>query len=577
MDLMSCNEEEKWMEIPEILSYNDFGDNIVVSGAVYTRDTVYNRPYYVILYDEIDGKGKTKWIAKNVSREFLSERFYNLIKEVREIEDAFPEIEAFVIEFNIDSNANVNIIKTNRLEKVINMARAMTDKEFADTKSFAKCTYLDTNHILSDCAYWNPLDQLGTNPRPLDYSLFREVITVDTWNRAIRDLGYTEVNGELMQKVGNKPYVSINYTFEGLTPNSISAELRYKLYHYYEKKLRTDRKLHTKLETVVLNTYDFSTDEKLQNLLNDGFKENEIAALKDGLYRITNNILVNYQSISEGDRNSLQRMTEIRREIRRQQPVQETNVMKLYKYIKELLDSICLYATPQYTRQTRCAFLAKELCETLTERGYFSEEEMENFMTSITTISTEIKRDIRRYTCGEMTREEFNSLYGHLRSGIFDIRTDCFAKIHFEPNQYMSEKYSKNTENENSGKLLDANILKTALTDIGLSITPERFIDFIIKCLKNKEIFKFELTKTLNLMLETIARLGEVLGIAREDMSYLEIQDLLSYHSRDSYIQIIQSRRDMYHANTYLILPDLIFNVGDIDVIKLDRKMNFKF
>ena len=61
--------------------------------------------------------------------------------------------------------------------------------------------------------------------------------------------------------------------------------------------------------------------------------------------------------------------------------------------------------------------------------------------------------------------------------------------------------------------------------------------------------------------------MGDILGIAREDMSYLEIQDLLSYHSRDSYIQIIEMRRNMYHANRYLMLPEVIFDVGDIDVV----------
>ena len=76
------------------------------------------------------------------------------------------------------------------------------------------------------------------------------------------------------------------------------------------------------------------------------------------------------------------------------------------------------------------------------------------------------------------------------------------------------------------------------------------------------------LLSSISLILDMIAVVGELHGIDREDMSYLEIQELISYHSRDSYIQIIQSRRDMYHAYSYLVLPDLIFDVGDIDVIE---------
>lgn len=96
-------------------------------------------------------------------------------------------------------------------------------------------------------------------------------------------------------------------------------------------------------------------------------------------------------------------------------------------------------------------------------------------------------------------------------------------------------------------------------------------MDFLIQATKNREFFKFEFTKSLSLILEIIIRLGESLGIAREDMSYLEIQDLLSYHSRNTYLQIIEQRRSLYRANTYLVLPEVIFGVGDIDVIDIDE------
>lgn len=563
------------MEQPETRKQDIRNENgIVRSGVLCTRDTIHNRPYYMVVYNEEDGTGKTMWIAQNASREFLTERAYNLLKSAREIEDAFPDTDAFKIDFTIDKDEKINVIKWEKLDKVINMSRPMTDKEFADTKSFAKCAYLDTNHILSDGAYWNTLDQLGTNPRPLDYSLFKEVITNDIWNKSILEMGYTKVDGELMQKVGNKPYVSIDYTFEGLTPASIPSRIRYKLFDYYEEKLKKDKKLHNNLEkNLIFNIYDFSTEDKLKNLLTYGFTEEETDVIRQGVFQITTNIIKNYHATCSQDNTGLANLADIRRSVQRNQPLLETNVMKLYKYIGELADSIKKYGTPQYTRQTRCTFLAKRLCETLVEKGYYTRETMDAFVTSIATVSTELKRDLKKYSCGEMSKEEFNELYGQLRSGIFDIRTDCFEKLNIEP--FITGKTKKNDEKkeDRDGSLLDTAILDKALKDIGLSATPEKILEFIIICYKNKDLFKFELTKSLNLLLEIIIRLGEVLGIAREDMSYLEISELMSYHSRDSYIQTIQSRRDMYHANTYLLLPDIIFDIGDIDVITLNRKV----
>ena len=116
--------------------------------------------------------------------------------------------------------------------------------------------------------------------------------------------------------------------------------------------------------------------------------------------------------------------------------------------------------------------------------------------------------------------------------------------------------------------VLDDAKLAKALNDVGFDIEPSDFIRLVTDMIKNKAYFRFEFIKSVSLILDMIAVVGELHGIDREDMSYLEIQELISYHSRDSYIQIIQSRRDMYHAYSYLVLPELIFNVGDIDVIE---------
>lgn len=564
------------MRMNKTESPQQINDGTVVSGVLYTRDLMYNRPYYMINYQDNQGTTLSKMIAKNVTREFMSPRCFNLVSVAKEVEDAFPETDAFSIEFKIDAKENVTVTRTSPLEQIIDMPRPMTDKEFYDTKSLAKCVYLDTNHILSDKAFWNPLEKIGTNPRPLDYSLFREVITENIWNSAIARLGYTEINGELMQKVGNKPYISMNNTYEALTPAGLPSKLRFKLQQYYEAKLRNDRASYEKIHTEdILSVYDFVTDSKLDSLFKTGFPQEEVEQIRKGLYDITHNILSSYDRIYEGDYRELQQMIETRRVIKQQQPQIETNVMKLYKQLTEMLASIKAYGAPQFARQERCQFLAKRLCDSLVEGGYFSQEEMEEFIVSISTVSTELKRDLFKYTHGLMSSEEFNGLYGDLRSGAFDIRTDCYRDIKLDTGVFKTGDRiaSRMSDSGTQGKLLDSDRLKKALSDANISITPEKLIDFIIRARKNKEVFRFEFNKSMSLMLDIISRMGDVLGIAKEDMSYLEIYELLSYHSRDSYIQTIQTRRDMYHNNTYLVLPDIIFGIGDIDVVTSGRRL----
>ena len=127
----------------------------MISGKIYTRDKIQNRPYYVIRYDERqeeDGSWlpeTTKWVAHNVSREFLDCNTELLIKSVKQIENLLVEYEALEIDFVIKDDGDLEIGKIRELEDVVGMARPMSDKEFKDTKAFAKCSYLDFHHVLS--------------------------------------------------------------------------------------------------------------------------------------------------------------------------------------------------------------------------------------------------------------------------------------------------------------------------------------------------------------------------------------------------------------------------------------------
>ncbi len=549
---------------------------VKLSGVVFTRDIIYNRPYYMVTYDDngstdsvTSGEGgRTKWIAKNVSREFLDYDFWRLLTAVKEIEKIYEDVPALDIEFAILDDGTIVIFQVRPLAAALQIIAPMTDREFKDTKALAKCMYLDKFHILSDMAFWNPAEIIGSNPRPLDYSLYRELITAHIWSAGLQPIGYQPVRNELMQKLGNKPYISVNYAFEGLTPAGLPDDLCYRLYQYYEEKLRADKTAHDKIEfEIIFNTYDFTTDDRLRELVNHGFTSTEIWQLHNALFDIAEQTLMHYDEICEEDLRSLEQMTKLRHELRANAPLAETNIMKLYKYIDQLLTSIKGHGTPQFTRQARCAFMARSFCRTLVEKGYFTKQEMDDFMLGIPTVASEFERDFDLYSHGKMSREEFNHLYGHLRLGTYNIRSNSYRDIYFDVG---TSNLTGNEKKKREAKTLDETRLSKALEEAGMKCSPSQFMSFIRRATQNREYFKFEFTKSLSLMLDVIVRIGDVMAIAREDMSYLEIQDLLSYHSRNSYLQIIEDRRRMYHVNSYLVLPEVIFDVGDIDVIDID-------
>ena len=85
---------------------------------------------------------------------------------------------------------------------------------------------------------WNPSEIIGSNPRPLDYSLYRAIITHRAWNQGIARIGFRKLEEDLMHRVGNKPYICLEYAFYSLIPQAVDEELALRLVRYYQDALR---------------------------------------------------------------------------------------------------------------------------------------------------------------------------------------------------------------------------------------------------------------------------------------------------------------------------------------------------
>ncbi|MBE5932018.1 MAG: hypothetical protein E7263_01175 [Lachnospiraceae bacterium] len=553
-------------------------NNLVMCGVCYTRDIYYGRPYYMVVYNYMDemsdndvkAKSRTKWIANNVSREFLDEGFMNLIFAARDLEKAV-DIQEFSVEFAIDSNNKVIVYQLKPMDRLIGSHILMTDREFSDTKAFAKCNYLDTHHIMSHQAYWNPSKMIGSEPRPLDYSLFKGILTSGIWGETIKQLGYEGVDMSLMHRVGNKPYVSIDCLFNALIPAGMDRILRDKIFNYYQHVLTDNRRRHRKVDsTIVFGSYNFSTAKRMNKLGNYGFTQEEIDSFSESLLNLTENIINNYEELHDQDIEALTKLMITRRRVRELKPMEETNSLKLYSYIAELIESMRTYCSPGYTRQERCEFIAKGFCTSLVKEGYLKRDDIDAFRLSLDTVSSCFKRDFEDYTSGKLDWNEFDSKYGHLRISICDIRAHSYRKLYSNLETIRDYELSKGKK---IAKALDRDVIAKALEESNLNIEVDKLVGFINGASELADSYRFEYGKSIGLLLDIIVRLGELIGIDKEDMSYLEIQDLDSYHSRDSYVMTIEARRNMYHAYSYLVLPDVIINVGDIDVIDIDEEI----
>ena len=562
--------------------------DVAYSGVLFTYDIQGQRPYYLINYDDSGSTdsvtsgigGKTLWIARNTRLNELDVEWCNLLTAVNEIEELLKI--PLDIEFAINKKNEVIIFQVRPL--VANFSKNKKASEsfnvFYDKINNLKNDYrnikniIDGNYMMfSDMAFWNPSEIIGTSPRTLDYSLYRFIITSKAWNEGLVPMGYRRLDDELMYKIGVKPYISLEYSFYSLIPAKIDEELAQKLVSFYSSKLKKDVTAHDKIEfEIVYSSYDFNTYLRTTELLDYGFSSSERKQIAEALKELTFNNVSNYNEISVNDTGDIKKLESIRKRIKDRYE-NCSNPQELIKVIIELLENIRRFGTPQFTRQARMAFIARSFCSSLVASGWFVQEDIDNFMKGIATVSSDFEKDYQEYSAGEMTRDDFNSKYGHLRSGTYDIRTDSYNQMVFRP---VTGTYKPQKEKAiKTG--LNEEILAKALLSIDFDIPAKDFIRFMTTAIESREYFKFEFTKSLSLAIDLIQSLGKILNIDRNDLSWISVEDLedcrrLGIKEIEAFLKnVIKQNQDYYNEYSNIILPDVILNETGISVIPVNK------
>ena len=571
-------------------------DDVYVSGVIFTRDINQNRPYYLINYDDNGSTdsvtsgvgGKTIWIAHDA--EEICSPWDTLIDAVKEIEILLDSM-VLDIEFAITNQGEVVIFQVRPLAANYKYKYENNDATIFNLKKNEKNKYSSiineiesSKMMLSDMAFWNPSEIIGSNPRNLEYSLYREIITKRAWNEGLVAMGYKSVNKELMYKIGNKPYISLEYSFMSLIPECLDEELSLKLMKYYKNKLKRDLTAHDKIEfEIAISCFDFETEDKLNELLNFGFSVVEISKIKKALLDMTQTLLKDYFAVLQRDLEDLNVLKVNREKIVEKIPFKENDLYGLIDYFKIIIKDLKKYGTPHFSRQARYAFVSQSLCKSLVAKKYFSEEVMENFMLSIETVASSFENDFNLYISKEISRDDFNSKYGHLRSGTYDIRTDRYDQIYFEQSNNISKPIQNEKVKSDLMLGLDIDIISRALKHANLELDPKEFVEVLKKSLEQREYFKFEFTKSLSLAIEILRKIGDLLEIERKNLSYLEISDILAseYYTtprelKEFWLTIIKQRKSMYKEKSRLVLPEVILNEKDIDIIQIgESRPNF--
>ena len=557
--------------------------NIKKSGVVFTVDIDTFADYYIVnFYEGNDSSAVTSGKSSKL-KTFVHYKYSEypirdkdmekLIKVCWKIEN-FLKNDALDIEFAIDNGGEVFIFQVRPIAKGNKDIYIKADLRLVLNRIYKKAKKLSVEHpfllghttcfgVMPD---WNPAEILGVRPKKLAISLYKELITDNVWAHQRYDYGYRDLTMHpLMISFCGVPYIDTRITFNSFIPKTLNVKISEKLVNYYLNKLSKYPKYHDKIEfEIVYSCYYLGLHEKLKELLDYGFNENEITRIEFSLLELTNNIIAPDRGLYKNDIAKISVLEENYNKI-----IQSdiSIVDKIYWLIEECKT----YGTLPFAGVARAGFIAVQFLKSFVSMGIINQKEYDAYMNSLDTVNRKMNRDLQKLYKGDITKEAFLKIYGHIRPGTYDIlskRYDEAFDEYFGGNS-LTEKVDAEETFLFSGEQM-ANI-QLELEENGLAITAEQLMSFIRESIEGREYLKFVFTKSVSKILQLVGELGNRVGISVEDMAYLDISiikqlyvDLYTGDIRTIFEENIKDNKIQYQSAVQIKLPSIIVDPEDV-------------
>lgn len=563
--------------------------DIVKSGVAFTRDIYTLAPYYVVNYMEgEDSAAITSGISEN-AKTFIMYRQTEQVKDADmeklvkslKILEKFLENDALDVEFAITKSKEVYIFQvrpiTRQGEEVkLNNTLLRINKKIE--KLMRPHPFLVGNTtcfgVMPD---WNPAEILGVRPQKLAISLYKELITDNIWAHQRADYGYRNLTMHpLMVSFCGVPYIDTRITFNSFVPAVLNEKIAEKLVNYYLQRLKSCPAYHDKIEfEIVFSCYYMGVSEELHKLVDFGFDENEIKRIEYALLDLTNQVIHPEYGLYKKDIKKIDTLIE------NHQKIVESDISLVDK-IYWLIEECKTYGTLPFAGVARAAFIAVQFLRSFVKTGIITEEEYNQYMYSMKTVSKQLKQDKEKYFAGEVEKKQLLERYGHIRPGTYDIlspRYDEAFDYYFSGVSPISSKEEKEFQfsNEQMEKI------DLELEQNGIQVNAQQLFLFIKEAIEGREYLKFVFTKSISEILKLIEELGERTFISKEDMAHLDISvikqlyvDLYCGNVADILKSNIELNKKQYQVARVLKLPSLIVSPEDVyQFYLLDEEPNF--
>lgn len=566
--------------------------NVKLSGVIFTCSLETGSPYYHFNFDdktkstETVSSGKNNDLRNIILSKFGTHHLYEIDPTMVPVLEAVQELEQLLgfdkldIEFAVDENDRVHIFQVrpitvnhSQLDISSDIIKNTLNDNVSNFKQHQihKPNVSNNKVIFANMPDWNPAEIIGVRPKPLAFSLYRHLITNDIWSQQRFEYGYKNIYPyPLIFSFSGQPYVDTRSSFNSFIPNELDKDVAERLVKAYSNILKDNPHLHDKIEfEIVFSVWTYNFFNNAYNRLAEyGVKEDDIYKLEKELKKITSNSLTRL----EKDIASIQKL------IDRRSHIISSDISNIDKFFL-LINDCKKFGTKAFAHAARAGFVAITLLKNFVAEGIISDNCHSNFMQSIKTITSEFEEDKYKYSLGHLSIDTLIEKYGHLRPGTYDICMEAYwenPKKYFLSNNFDASKPSiefKLTKNESDN-------IQKFLIELGSNLKPDEIFNFFHKAIQSREMVKFEFTHNLSKALDICSKISNQLSITREDMSFVEYQDLeklnLNITNPTLLKDTIKKNKEIFEISKLVQLPGMLVNESDFYCFeKISSKPNF--
>ena len=395
------------------------------------------------------------------------------------------------------------------IKEPIMVERSVIDENVKRYKELIPTTddRFGTNQIYSNMSDMNPAEMIGKKPDNIAFSLYRFMFTDTTWNKQRGEFGYRIYSGgKLMELFNNVAYINVNHSLNSFLTRNIKNETCEKIINYQLNKLETYPHLHDSIEfDISRSSYTFETDEKFGEEYKNIIDRKEIIQWHHDLIEIDS---FNSSTLHKNNEIILDAFSKL-----------DDSFQYLDKEnIKFVRDNMAL----PFTHHSRLGFVYFAQLNNFLKNGVINEEEKQNLLLSVNSISTKMKQDAYRVKTGDISLNDFLIIYGHVRAGNYNL-----SSSNLKSNISFAESLINTSNEPIPSEPLKIDIFKKIDDYFNLnkiSYTSENWVEMFQLAVSTRENSKFYYTKGID---------GILNEVEEKDISDRELFQLLDFEYND--------------------------------------------